>query len=76
MTRGMGGKSPSNVTHHLKGIDFPASRDDLVKHARRQGAERDVLDTLEKLPDEQYRSMADVMKGYGRERREEGGDEV
>ena len=26
MTRGLGGHSPANVTHHLKGIHFPAKK--------------------------------------------------
>ena len=26
MTRGLGGHSPANVSHHLKGIDFPATK--------------------------------------------------
>ncbi|GLK58602.1 DUF2795 domain-containing protein [Azotobacter vinelandii] len=65
MSRGMGGHSPSNISHHLKGIDFPAGRHDLLKQAERNGADEDVLDTLKRMPDERYESMADVMKGYG-----------
>ncbi len=34
MTRGLGGHSPENVSHHLKGIDFPASKQDLMRQAR------------------------------------------
>ncbi|QIB50320.1 DUF2795 domain-containing protein [Pseudomonas sp. OIL-1] len=56
MTRGLGGDSPANVSTYLKGIDFPASRD------QQNGAERDVLD---QMPEQQYDNMADVMKGYG-----------
>ncbi|WP_349570591.1 DUF2795 domain-containing protein [Azotobacter salinestris] len=65
MTRGMGGHSPSNISHHLKGIDFPAQKSDLVKQAEQNGADDDVLDTLKQMPDERYENMADVMKGYG-----------
>ncbi|WP_028239507.1 DUF2795 domain-containing protein [Stutzerimonas azotifigens] len=65
MTRGLGGKSPANVTHHLKGIDFPAGREDLVEHARKNDADQEVLDVLEQMPDEKYGSMAAVMKGLG-----------
>lgn len=67
MTRGVGGQSPANVTHHLKGIDFPAEKPDLVKHAKQQGADREVLDAIEKMPDGRYETMADVMKGFGKE---------
>lgn len=65
MTRGMGGHSPSNVTHHLKGIGFPADKQQLVRQAEQNGADKEVLDTLEQMPDKQYGDMADVMKGFG-----------
>ncbi len=65
MARGMGGQSPSNVTHHLKGIDFPAKKTDLVQHAKKNGAESEVLDAIEAMPDQDYENMADVMKAYG-----------
>ncbi|GAB3474288.1 DUF2795 domain-containing protein [Azotobacter salinestris] len=65
MTRGMGGHSPSNISHHLKGIDFPAQKNDLLKQAEQNGADEEVLDTLKRMPDERYENMADVMKGYG-----------
>lgn len=65
MTRGLGGQSPANVTHHLSGIDFPASRSDLEQHAKDNGAENDVLDVIRQMPDQQYGSMADVTKGVG-----------
>lgn len=65
MTRGMGGSSPSNVAHYLKGTDFPAGKNQLIDRARNNGAEQDVVETIEKMPDTQYESMADVMKGYG-----------
>ena len=65
MTRGLGGHSPANVSHHLKGIDFPATKQDLMRQARNNGADRAVLEVIEAMPDADYESMADVMKGYG-----------
>lgn len=65
MPRGVGGHSPSNVAKYLKGIDFPAHREDLVKHAKKNDADEEVIDELKKMPDEEYGSMADVFKGYG-----------
>lgn len=66
MIRGVGGHSPSNIARFLKGIDFPASKDDLVKHAKGNEAEDAVLEILSQMPEETYRSMADVMKGVGK----------
>lgn len=65
MTRGVGGESPANVATYLKGIDYPANKQDLLRHARQNGAEQDVVDVLERMPEQQYLNMADVMKGYG-----------
>jgi hypothetical protein len=66
MARGMGGHSPANITHHLKGIDFPADKSDLAKHAKQQGADQEILEVLNKMPDGKYETMADVMKGIGK----------
>jgi Protein of unknown function (DUF2795) len=66
MTRELGGHSPANVTHHLKGAHFPASKDDLLERARDNGAGQDVLEVLESFPeDERFESLADAMKAYG-----------
>ncbi|MFC0669479.1 DUF2795 domain-containing protein [Azotobacter chroococcum] len=71
MTRGLGGQSPANVAYYLKGIDFPASRDQILKHAEGNGAESAVIDKINQLPDVNYEDMADVMKGYGEEFQDE-----
>lgn len=66
MAIGMGGHSPSNILHHLKGVDFPADKDDLIEQAQKNNAEGDILDIIRQLPDGQYQSMADVLKGVGK----------
>lgn len=63
MPRGFGGSSPSNIAHHLKGIDFPASKQDLIEYAEENDAPDDVIDVLEHFPDETYHSMAEVIQG-------------
>ena len=65
MPRGMGGHSPANIASFLEGIDFPASRDELLNHAEDNNAPQEVIDVLEDLPDQEYTSMADVMSGIG-----------
>lgn len=65
MTRGLGGQSPANVTHHLQGIDFPASRADLEECAKTNGAENDVLEVIRNMPEQEYGDMSDVTKGIG-----------
>ncbi|HEY3423797.1 MAG TPA: DUF2795 domain-containing protein [Negativicutes bacterium] len=63
-----GGESPANVTKNLKGIDFPAKKQDLIKHAQHEHADKDVLSQLQNIEDREYQNMADVMKDYGKER--------
>jgi hypothetical protein len=57
--------SPVEVARSLKGIDLPAGKQEVVDHTRRNGAEQAVLKLLERLPDRQYRTMAEVEKGVG-----------
>lgn len=49
----------------LKGIDFPANKEDLLEHAKKNGAEDAVLEMIEKMPDGEFGNMADVMSAYG-----------
>jgi len=57
----------NEITKHLAGIDFPASRKELEKHAKSQGADDDILKAIHDLPEDKYNTMADVMKAYGAE---------
>lgn len=70
MTRGLGGHSPSNIMHYLKGANFPAKKQDLENHAKQNGAPQDVLAVLEGLPEDTFNNAADVMKAFGEEERE------
>jgi len=65
MTRGLGGHSPANITHHLKGIHFPAKKRDVVQQAKKNGAEGDIMQVLDGMPDQEFASIADVMKAVG-----------
>ena len=66
MSKGLEGHSPTDVTKHLKGIDFPAGKQDILEHAKKQGADGEVLALIDKMPDGKFETMADVMKGVGR----------
>jgi len=58
------GQSPSNITKYLQGMDFPAEKDDLIQHAKQQGANQDVIRVLNNIDDREYENTADVMKAY------------
>jgi hypothetical protein len=68
MTRGVGGQSPSNVQSYLKGVSYPATKDDLIKVAKGNKAPSEILQILRGLGDSQYGGPQEVMKAYGEER--------
>jgi hypothetical protein len=46
--------NPIQMQKFLSGVDYPASKDDLVRHAEQQGADSDVLNNLRKMPNREY----------------------
>jgi hypothetical protein len=54
--------SPALVQRHLRGVHFPASRDDLLSHVRDECAR--VTRALELIPDQEYRRASDVKKAF------------
>ncbi len=60
--------NPIQLQKHLGGVDYPATREDLVKHARQRGADQDTLSTLESLPMDRFNSPNDVSEAIGRMR--------
>lgn len=45
---------------YIDGVSYPASRDDLVEHAKRRSASRAVIETLKRIPNRQYESPEQV----------------
>lgn len=58
--------SPAAVEKYLKGINFPADKESLIKHAEENDAPEDVLHTLSQLEEKEYHSAIDVSKEVGR----------
>ena len=54
--------NPIELQKALGGVDYPASKEDLVKHAEDKGADDDVLSFLRNVPDRNYETPADVNK--------------
>jgi len=73
MTRGVGGTSPANVQAHLKGAQYPAKKEDLISTAKQNGAPREIIDILERIPEEEFGGPQEVMKAYSEVRQEEEG---
>ena len=58
--------NPIQIQKYLKGVDYPASKSDLLENAERNGADKDTRTTLEQLPDEEYETPADVSQALGK----------
>jgi hypothetical protein len=58
--------NPISIQKYLKGMDYPAQKDDLIQHAEQQGADQEILDVLEQLPDdEEFETPAQLSKAIG-----------
>jgi hypothetical protein len=57
--------NPIQIQKHLKGVDYPVSKQDPIAHAKQQGADKNAISTLEEMPDQQYESPTDVTKAIG-----------
>ena len=58
--------SPATIEKHLSGMDYPAGKQQLSQHAQQQNAPQDVLRVIDRMPDREYGSAADVAQGIGR----------
>ncbi|MGW5333928.1 DUF2795 domain-containing protein [Streptomyces bauhiniae] len=54
--------SPIDLQKALKGADYPASRDDLVSLARKNGADDKVVEKLENCGVDRFDGPNDVQK--------------
>jgi hypothetical protein len=58
--------NPVEIQKHLKGVDYPAGKQELIQHARQQKADQDVLSILEQLPDNvEFSNPTDLNKAIG-----------
>ncbi len=52
--------SPIDIQKALSGMDYPASRDQIVAHAEQNGADAEVLDALRGIDDREYEGPSGV----------------
>ena len=55
------------VQKYLSGVSYPASKKDLVQHARDNKASNDVLEALASMPDKEYDGPNEVSKAVAKE---------
>jgi hypothetical protein len=52
--------SPIDIQKALGGIDYPATKEQIVKHAEDNGGGKDVVDALQKIEDREYEGPSGV----------------
>ena len=52
--------SPIDIQKALGGMDYPASKDDIVKHAESQGGDKEVIEALKGIDDREYEGPSGV----------------
>jgi hypothetical protein len=61
--------SAADLQSYLKGMDYPAGRQDLIAQARKNDAPESVITILEGFGDRTFRSAAEVSEEFGSEAR-------
>ncbi len=61
----MANVNPVDVQKFLSGINFPASKQDIIDHVRKNGGNGDVVSKLEALEDKTYNNTAEVTAEMG-----------
>jgi hypothetical protein len=57
--------SAAEVEKYLKGVDYPASKDDLLEKARANGAPDEVIEMINGLTETHFTSPIDVSRASG-----------
>ena len=58
----MANVNPIQVQKALGGMNYPAGKQEIVEHARQQGADEEVISALEQIPERQYDGPSGVQK--------------
>jgi hypothetical protein len=62
----MAGATPIDVQSHLKGVNYPATKAELIQTAEENGAPADVIQVLEDLPDQDFGGPEEVSEAFSR----------
>ena len=59
--------NPIEVQKHLKGMNYPASKEDVVERARENGADDGLIQALESIGWNEFHGPDDVMEALGQQ---------
>jgi hypothetical protein len=58
--------SPIAIEKYIKGTDFPADKNQLLQQAKNNKAPEDIINTLNKMEEKEYRTPIDISKEVGK----------
>jgi hypothetical protein len=58
--------NPIQVQKHLSGVNYPASKQEIIDCAEREGADNQVLDALRRMPGDRFNGPDDVAEAIGK----------
>lgn len=56
--------NPIQIQKYLKGVDYPATKAELIENAKNLGADENICASLEQLPDEDFQTPAEVSQAF------------
>jgi hypothetical protein len=57
--------NPIEVQRHLGGIDYPASKDEVIATAESNGAPQEIIEALQRMDGTEFETPAAVMDELG-----------
>ncbi len=57
--------NPIEVQTHLKGVDYPANKDEVIATAESNGAPQEVVEALQQMDGTDFEGPDDVMAALG-----------
>ena len=57
--------NPIEVQEHLGGIDYPASKDEVIATAESNGAPQEIIESLQQMDGTEFEGPDDVMAALG-----------
>ena len=58
--------SASQFQSYTKGIDYPKSKAEVIDYMRKNNAPSEVLEMAQSLPDQEFRSAAELTQAFGK----------
>ena len=58
--------NPIEAQKYLKGMDYPARKQDLIAHAKSNDAPQEMIDDLERHSEDRFENPGEVQKAFSK----------